>query len=173
MDRYEEEFAEKNTAPKFLFQHQGIKKEVTAAEVTGIRYWPRPGLFERDKPTEEEIADAKALLEKLTADGCLDTKWLYVGQKSGSTSWSTPWAEIGANPLGGMHWTKEQAEAASLAWNEKYAPREGHFNCGQCGVITPNEKAVKFAILIHGGRKVERSFCSGECAGNNQFAQEG
>lgn len=66
-------------------------------------------------------------------------------------------------------------------YEEKYAPREGCVACERCGKQVPADKVVKYKLIYQGRdrygvrRVMERigTFCSGECAFNEQCSLEG
>lgn len=77
---------------------------------------------------------------------------------------------------------KEKVEKDREEYEKYYAPREGYVACERCGKQVPENEAVKYK-LIHQGydqnrRKVRimseiGTFCSGECAMNEQMSLEG
>lgn len=82
-------------------------------------------------------------------------------------------------------WTREELapiiERYRREYEENYAPREGCVACERCGKQVPADKVVRFKLIYQGldqyrnRRVMERvgSFCSGECAANEQMSLEG
>jgi len=82
-------------------------------------------------------------------------------------------------------WTREALaptiEKYRREYEEKYAPREGYVACERCGKQVPADKVVRYKLIFQGRDKygvrrvMERlgTFCSGECAFNEQCSLEG
>lgn len=82
-------------------------------------------------------------------------------------------------------WTPEDLaptiERYRREYEENYAPREGCVACERCGKQVPADKVVRYKLIYqgrdqYGNRRVmDRvgSFCSGECAANEQMSLEG
>ena len=67
-------------------------------------------------------------------------------------------------------------------YEKYYAPREGYVACERCGKQVPENEAVKYKLIYQGydqnlrkARVMSRigTFCSGECAMNEQMSLEG
>lgn len=82
-------------------------------------------------------------------------------------------------------WTREALaptiEKYRREYEEQYAPREGCVACERCGKQVPADKVVRYKLIYQGRdrygvrRVMDRvgSFCSGECAANEQMSLEG
>ena len=77
---------------------------------------------------------------------------------------------------------KEKIARDKEEYEKTYAPREGYVACERCGKQVPVTEAVKYKLIYQGWdqyackrRVVNRigTFCSGECAMNEQMALEG
>lgn len=77
---------------------------------------------------------------------------------------------------------KEKIARDKEEYEKTYAPREGYIACERCGKQVPVNEAVKYKLIYQGWdrytqkrRVVDRigTFCSGECAMNEQMALEG
>ena len=77
---------------------------------------------------------------------------------------------------------KEKIARDKEEYEKTYAPREGYAACERCGKQVPVSEVVKYKLICQGWdpyankRKVVSrvgTFCSGECAMNEQMALEG
>ena len=75
---------------------------------------------------------------------------------------------------------KEKIEADRKEYEEYYKPREGYVACERCGKQIPEDQAVKHKLIYQGtlyGKKAVLSrvatFCSGQCAMDEQMSLEG
>lgn len=76
---------------------------------------------------------------------------------------------------------KDAIERHNKIYEDKYAPREGYVHCDYCHKQVPIDKVVKSTIFYRGrdnygimrSLKREGTFCSGQCAFNEQCACEG
>ena len=76
---------------------------------------------------------------------------------------------------------KEKIEKDKEEYEKYYAPREGYVACERCGKQVPENEAVKYKLIYQAwdnyrGRYVTSrigTFCSGNCAMNEQMALEG
>ena len=75
----------------------------------------------------------------------------------------------------------ERVENDRKEYEEYYAPREGYVACERCGKQVPENEVVKYKLIYQAwdyqcGRYVTSrigTFCSGECALNEQMSLEG
>lgn len=76
---------------------------------------------------------------------------------------------------------KERIEKDREEYEKYYAPREGYVACERCGKQVPENEAIKYKLIYQAwdqyrGRYVTSrigTFCSGECAMNEQMSMEG
>ena len=77
---------------------------------------------------------------------------------------------------------KERIEKDREEYEKYYTPREGYVACERCGKQVPENEAVKYKLIYQGydqnlrkARVMSRigTFCSGECAMNEQMSLEG
>lgn len=66
-----------------------------------------------------------------------------------------------------MEEMQPQIDRLQEVYEAMYAPREGYSPCAYCGRQTPNDKLIERGIWIN-GTLVYKSFCSLECASNEQ-----
>jgi hypothetical protein len=75
----------------------------------------------------------------------------------------------------------EKINADREEYERTYKPREGYVKCERCGKQVPENEVVKYKLIYqtwdqYRGRYVTSrigTFCSGECAMNEQMALEG
>lgn len=76
----------------------------------------------------------------------------------------------------------DEIERKNKEYEEVYKPREGYTACAYCRKQVPNDKLIKKAIIGRGWDRIRHkqivtrevlSFCSGECAFNEQCSREG
>lgn len=79
-------------------------------------------------------------------------------------------------------WFDEKIAKDREEYEKFYAPREGYVACERCGKQVPENEAVKYKLIYQGWdqyahkrRVMDRvgTFCSGECAMNEQMSLEG
>lgn len=76
---------------------------------------------------------------------------------------------------------REKIEHDKAEYEKFYAPREGYVKCERCGKQVPENEVVKYKLIYqtwdqYRGRYVTSrigTFCSGECALNEQMSLEG
>lgn len=77
---------------------------------------------------------------------------------------------------------REKIERDREEYEKTYAPREGYVACERCGKQVPDTEAVKYKLIYRAydyraGRQYVANrigtFCSGDCAMNEQMALEG
>lgn len=76
---------------------------------------------------------------------------------------------------------KERIEKDREEYEKYYAPREGYVACERCGKQVPESEAVKYKLIYQAwdhrrGRYIANrigTFCSGDCALNEQMSLEG
>lgn len=123
------------------------------------------------RPSNDELARARAELARLQAMTEADPMKTFVHIKRDNASTGVPWARL-LDGSYGYSMTREEAEAINSKWHEDHDPRPDHFACNYCRKQTPNSQKVCARIYVNHGWQ-DREFCSGQCATYDQFASEG
>ena len=74
----------------------------------------------------------------------------------------------------------EKIEADQIEYDKNYRPREGYVACERCGKQVPEKDVVRYKLIYRGsmyGRQMVMNrmgtFCSGQCAMDEQMSLEG
>ena len=152
--------------------------EKAVVSFAGVNSWGRPQI--KSKATRNSLKALQVYYDKIR--NAEPELWLDLKKLGYDCYYSSRKASEINNIR--IAWNREalqpEIEKQRKDYVKLYAPREGYVACERCGKQVPIDKAVKSKLIYQGmlnGKKAVLSrigtFCSGECADEQQMSLEG